>query len=162
MQKMDKPRSGPARARLVSDVSRVASGVGLGDGVFDDEVVAPDHAGAPNSPALQTAISKGKPEDLVLFAFDLLFDGREDLRRRLLSQRNPHQGAQLVCRPDAAVTPVQVSVASSVLQRLDLCSSIQAPGSYPPEGLRRDRIGSLRLRLVGARVARRTSRTSRS
>jgi len=60
---------------------------GLPDGVLDGEIVALDHNGAPDFAALQAALSDGKTDQLVYFAFDLLFVGREDLRERALSDR---------------------------------------------------------------------------
>ena len=65
----------------------VAAGAKLGDGIIDGEVVALDHSGAPDFAALQAAISDGKTGNLVYFAFDQMFDGREDLRRLPLVER---------------------------------------------------------------------------
>ena len=48
----------------------------LPDAIIDGEVVALDHDGAPDFAALQAALSTGNTEDLIFFAFDLLFDGR--------------------------------------------------------------------------------------
>ncbi|MFZ4165234.1 DNA ligase D [Brevundimonas sp. NPDC058933] len=57
------------------------------DGVIDGELCAlnPDHM--PDFSALQSAISDGRTDDLVYFAFDLLFEGDEDLRAKPLSHR---------------------------------------------------------------------------
>ena len=66
-------------------VARAAAG--LPDGVTDGEVVAFDHDGAPDFAALQAALSEERTDDLVYFAFDLLFDGGEDLRALPLSVR---------------------------------------------------------------------------
>ena len=52
----------------------------LPDGIIDGEVCALDHNGAPDFAALQAALSDGKTEPLVFFAFDLLFAEGEDLR----------------------------------------------------------------------------------
>ncbi len=60
---------------------------GLPDCVIDGEVVALDGHGLPSFAALQAALSEGKSEDLVLFAFDLLIEGREDLRPLPLEER---------------------------------------------------------------------------
>ena len=59
----------------------------LPDAMIDGEIVALDHEGAPNFSALQAAISDGKTERLVFFAFDLLFAEDEDLRRVPLEMR---------------------------------------------------------------------------
>ena len=57
------------------------------DCIVDGEAVALDENGAPDFAALQAALSDGKSEDLVFFAFDLMFHGSEDLRLRPLSER---------------------------------------------------------------------------
>jgi bifunctional non-homologous end joining protein LigD len=59
----------------------------LPDAILDGELVALDHTGAPNFAALQTAISTGKTENLIYFAFDLLFAAGEDLRPLPLADR---------------------------------------------------------------------------
>jgi len=59
----------------------------LPDTIIDGEVCALDHNGAPDFAALQAALSDGKTEPLIFFAFDLLFEGNEDLRRLPLSAR---------------------------------------------------------------------------
>ncbi|KPH06359.1 DNA ligase D (plasmid) [Rhizobium acidisoli] len=52
----------------------------LPDAIIDGEICALDDHGAPDFAALQAAISEGKTGDLVYFAFDLLYEGGEDLR----------------------------------------------------------------------------------
>ncbi len=59
----------------------------LPEGILDGEVVALDETGVPDFAALQSALSEGKTQDLVYFAFDLLYEGGEDLRARALSAR---------------------------------------------------------------------------
>ena len=63
------------------------AGAKLPDGILDSEIVALDHNGAPDFAALQAALSDGKTDGLVFFAFDLLVSGGEDLRALLLMQR---------------------------------------------------------------------------
>ncbi len=48
--------------------------------IIDGEIVALDQHGAPDFAALQAALSEGKTDELIFFAFDLLFEGSEDLR----------------------------------------------------------------------------------
>jgi bifunctional non-homologous end joining protein LigD len=60
---------------------------GLPNAIVDGGIVALDKNGAPDFAALQAALSEQKTDDLVYFAFDLLFDGNEDLRARPLSER---------------------------------------------------------------------------
>jgi bifunctional non-homologous end joining protein LigD len=59
----------------------------LPDCLVDGEVVALDKRGLPSFGALQAALSEEKSENLVFFAFDLLFEGREDLRGLPLTER---------------------------------------------------------------------------
>ncbi|WP_249779842.1 DNA ligase D [Bradyrhizobium sediminis] len=62
-------------------------GSALPDVLIDGEIVALDHNGVPDFSMLQAAISDGKTDNLVFFAFDLLFAGGEDLRSVPLGQR---------------------------------------------------------------------------
>jgi bifunctional non-homologous end joining protein LigD len=70
----------------------------LPDCMIDGEIVALDAKGLPRFSALQAALSEGKSEDLVLFAFDLLFEGREDLRTLPLVDRKDRLKALLSAR----------------------------------------------------------------
>jgi bifunctional non-homologous end joining protein LigD len=62
-------------------------GSALPDVLIDGEIVALDHNGALDFSTLQAAISDGKTDDLIFYAFDLLFAGGEDLRRLPLAER---------------------------------------------------------------------------
>jgi bifunctional non-homologous end joining protein LigD len=55
--------------------------------LIDGEIVALDENGAPDFAALQAALSEHKTDDLVFYAFDLLFGGSNDLRSLPLSDR---------------------------------------------------------------------------
>ncbi len=59
----------------------------LPDCLIDGEVVALDHRRVPSFASLQAALSDGNSQDLILFAFDLLFEKREDLRSLPLTER---------------------------------------------------------------------------
>ncbi|WP_274627691.1 DNA ligase D [Arvimicrobium flavum] len=59
----------------------------LPDAIVDGEICALDHNGAPDFAALQAALNEGRTGELVYFAFDLLFDGEEDLRPLPLVER---------------------------------------------------------------------------
>jgi bifunctional non-homologous end joining protein LigD len=63
--------------------------------LIDGEIVALDAHRLPSFDALQTALSEGNSESLVFFAFDLLFEGREDLRALPLSERKARLKALL-------------------------------------------------------------------
>jgi bifunctional non-homologous end joining protein LigD len=53
----------------------------LPDAIIDGEIVALNKGGDPDFSAMQAALSDGNTDDLVFFAFDLLFAEGEDLRR---------------------------------------------------------------------------------
>jgi bifunctional non-homologous end joining protein LigD len=57
------------------------------DCIIDGEIVALGEKQLPSFGALQAALSAEKSDDLILYAFDLLFEGREDLRTLPLSER---------------------------------------------------------------------------
>jgi bifunctional non-homologous end joining protein LigD len=59
----------------------------LPNGLIDGEIVALDQNGVPDFAALQAALSEQSTDDLIFYAFDLLFDGTTDLRAQPLSQR---------------------------------------------------------------------------
>jgi bifunctional non-homologous end joining protein LigD len=59
----------------------------LPDVLIDGEIVALDKEGVPNFSSLQAAIADGKTDDLIFFAFDLLFADGMDLRRLPLRER---------------------------------------------------------------------------
>jgi bifunctional non-homologous end joining protein LigD len=59
----------------------------LPDCIIDSEIVALDEDQLPKFAALQTALSEEKTDELVCYAFDLLFMAKEDLRTLPLSER---------------------------------------------------------------------------
>jgi bifunctional non-homologous end joining protein LigD len=59
----------------------------LPDSLIDGEIVALNRDGTPDFSALQAAISDGKTDRLVYYAFDLLFAESDDLRRLPLAER---------------------------------------------------------------------------
>jgi bifunctional non-homologous end joining protein LigD len=59
----------------------------LPDAIVDGEIVALDAAGNPDFSSLQAAISDGKTDELIFFAFDLMFAEGLDLRQQPLSDR---------------------------------------------------------------------------
>jgi bifunctional non-homologous end joining protein LigD len=73
----------------------------LPDGtIIDGEAVALDHNGAPDFPALQAALSDQATDDLIFFAFDLLFAKGLDLRDEPLSDRKAALRDLLAAGPD--------------------------------------------------------------
>lgn len=79
---------------------------GLPDCLIDGEACALDHHGAPDFAGLQAALSDGKSEDLIFFAFDLLFAEGEDLRVLPLSERKECL-AKLLTRPKSKGSPIR-------------------------------------------------------
>ncbi|MHC2439825.1 DNA ligase D [Bradyrhizobium sp. USDA 4451] len=59
----------------------------LPDVLIDGEIVALDKDGIPHFSTLQAALSDGKTDHLIFYAFDLLFAGHEDLRPLPLAER---------------------------------------------------------------------------
>jgi bifunctional non-homologous end joining protein LigD len=59
----------------------------LPDCIVDGEIVALDHRGSPDFAGLQAALSDGKTDNLIFFAFDLLFLKEQDLRQEGLVDR---------------------------------------------------------------------------
>jgi hypothetical protein len=57
--------------------------------------------------ALQAALSEGKTKDLIFFAFDLLFDGEDDLRSLPLSKRKNRLKATLAKNGAPVIAVVQ-------------------------------------------------------
>lgn len=80
-----KTRKGLDWTSKFSAIAKAAKG--LPDAIIDGEIVALDNHGSPDFAALQAALSEGKTEDLVFFAFDMLFDDGADLREQPLLHR---------------------------------------------------------------------------
>jgi bifunctional non-homologous end joining protein LigD len=81
--------------------SLAAAASALPDGLIDGELVALDRHGSPDFAALQAALADDRTEDLIYFAFDLLFEGKRDLRQLPLIERKKRLYALL----DATETP---------------------------------------------------------
>jgi len=82
-------------------------GSGLPDVLIDGEIVALEHNGAPDFSTLQAALSDGKTENLIFYAFDLLFADGKDLRRLPLSQRKARLKELLEARPKARAKTIR-------------------------------------------------------
>ncbi|HQS47727.1 MAG: DNA ligase D [Rhizobiales bacterium 24-66-13] len=80
-----KTRKGLDWTAKYSAIARAAGK--LPDVIIDGEICALDENGAPDFAALQAVLSEGKTDALVYFAFDLLFEGGEDLRAQPLADR---------------------------------------------------------------------------
>ncbi|MEO6840845.1 MAG: DNA ligase D [Bradyrhizobium sp.] len=73
-------------------------GGALPDMLIDGEIVALDDENTPDFSTLQAAISDGKTDKLIFFAFDLLFADGEDLRRVPLADRKAQLKRMLAAR----------------------------------------------------------------
>ena len=85
----------------------IKDAAGWPDGVIDGELCALAEDHMPDFSALQAAIADGKTQDLIFFAFDLLSEGTEDLRKRPLSHRKARLQAHIDRMPRAAKTRVR-------------------------------------------------------
>src|SRR5439155_4241632 len=63
--------------------------------IIDGEIVALNDKGDPDFSAMQAALSDGDTDDLIFFAFDLLFADGEDLRELPLTARKQRLQALL-------------------------------------------------------------------
>ncbi|HZZ69928.1 MAG TPA: DNA ligase D, partial [Phenylobacterium sp.] len=77
------------------------------DCLIDGEACALDHNGSPDFAALQAALSDGKTQDLIFFAFDLLFADGADLRNLPLSERKARLKALLDAAPKASAKRIR-------------------------------------------------------
>jgi bifunctional non-homologous end joining protein LigD len=79
----------------------------LSDVLIDGEIVALHHQGVPNFSSLQAAISDGKTDHLIFYAFDLLFANGEDLRPLPLSARKARLREVLEARRSAKASSIR-------------------------------------------------------
>jgi bifunctional non-homologous end joining protein LigD len=79
----------------------------LTDVLIDGEIVAIDRNGAPDFSTLQAAISDGKTEDLIFYAFDLLFAEKQDLRGLPLGERKARLKQLLEARGKAKARSIR-------------------------------------------------------
>lgn len=80
-----------------------AAAAGLPDAIIDGEIVALDSHGSPDFAALQAALSEQKTDDLVFFAFDMLFAGDTDLREEPLLRRKEQLETCLTSHADGVI-----------------------------------------------------------
>jgi bifunctional non-homologous end joining protein LigD len=82
-------------------------GSALPDVLIDGEIAALDHDGAPDFSTLQAAISDGNTDELIFYAFDLLFAAGEDLRRLPLAERKARLKKLLEARPNSKAKSIR-------------------------------------------------------
>jgi len=93
-----KTRKGLDWTAKYPEIAKAASE--LPDCIIDGEICALDDNGAPDFAALQAALSEGTTGNLVYFAFDLLFEGGDDLRPNPLTDRKARLQELLVGATD--------------------------------------------------------------
>jgi bifunctional non-homologous end joining protein LigD len=74
----------------------------LPNAILDGEVVALDANGSPDFAALQAALAEGRSDDLIYFAFDLMYSDAGDRRSLPLSQRKAELKEYLEQQPAAS------------------------------------------------------------
>ncbi len=82
-------------------------GSSLPDALVDGEIVALDPHGAPDFSMLQAALSDGQTDNLIFYAFDLLFAGGEDLRSLPLGERKARLKRLLAARAKSETKPIR-------------------------------------------------------
>ena len=92
-----KTRKGLDWTAKFDSIARAARG--LPDCIIDGEACALNEQGAPDFAALQAALSEGRTDALVFFAFDLMFAPGEDLRRLSLVERKHRLRKMLESQP---------------------------------------------------------------
>jgi bifunctional non-homologous end joining protein LigD len=80
-----KTRKGLDWTEKFSAIAKEASK--LPDAIIDGEIVALDRNGHPDFALMQAALSDGRTDDLIFYAFDLLFADGKDLRKQTLTER---------------------------------------------------------------------------
>ncbi|HEY3790992.1 MAG TPA: DNA ligase D [Bradyrhizobium sp.] len=116
-------------------------GSALPDMLIDGEIVALDHDGAPDFSTLQAAISDGKTDRLIFFAFDLLFAEGEDLRRVPLADRKAQLKRMLVARGKAKADTKQIRYVEHFESGGD--AILQSACKLSLEGIVSKKLGSL-------------------
>ena len=79
----------------------------LPDAIIDGEIVALSKPGNPDFSAMQTALSEASTDNLVFFAFDLLFSDGDDLRQLPLFERKKRLRKILTKRTKAKRSPIR-------------------------------------------------------
>ncbi len=77
------------------------------DAIIDGEVVALDQNGSPDFAALQAALSESRTDELIFFAFDLMYSDEGDLRSLPLSERKAALKEYLAAQEQDASTLIR-------------------------------------------------------
>lgn len=116
-------------------------GRALPDMLIDGEIVALDDNNVPHFSTLQAAISDGKTDRLIFFAFDLLFAGGEDLRRVPLADRKAQLKRMLAARKAKAGQEWRIRYVEHF--EVDGDTMLQSAGKLSLEGIISKKLGAL-------------------
>ena len=94
-------RSGLDWTGRFPDIARAAAA--LPAGLIDGEAVALDARGQPDFPALQAILAGERRGGIVFYAFDMLHDGKNDLRARSLDERKAVLRARMPRKGDGTL-----------------------------------------------------------
>jgi bifunctional non-homologous end joining protein LigD len=116
-------------------------GNALPDMLIDGEIVALDEENVPHFSTLQAAISDGKTDRLIFFAFDLLFAGGEDLRRVPLADRKAQLKRMLAARKAKAGQERRIRYVEHF--EADGDTVLESAGKLSLEGIVSKKLGAL-------------------
>jgi bifunctional non-homologous end joining protein LigD len=116
-------------------------GGALPDMLIDGEIVALDDNNVPHFSTLQAAISDGKTDRLIFFAFDLLFAGGEDLRRVPLADRKAQLKRMLAARKAKAGQERRIRYVEHF--EADGDTVLESAGKLSLEGIVSKKLGAL-------------------
>lgn len=116
-------------------------GRALPDMLIDGEIVALDDNNVPHFSTLQAAISDGKTDTLIFFAFDLLFAGGEDLRRVPLADRKAQLKRMLAARKAKAGQERRIRYVEHF--EADGDAVLESAGKLSLEGIVSKKLGAL-------------------
>ncbi|WP_374453520.1 DNA ligase D [Phenylobacterium sp.] len=123
---------------------------GLPDCILDGEAVALDGDDKLSFAALQAALSDGRSDELIYYAFDLLFEDGEDLRELPLSERKARLKTLLDGRDDAIRYVEHFETSGEAVwrsaQRLDLEGIVSKRLAAPYRSGRSDTWSKAKLR----------------
>jgi bifunctional non-homologous end joining protein LigD len=101
---------------------------GFDNCIMDGEICAVAKDGLTDFSALQAAMKSDRTDKLILFAFDLLFIGSEDLRLRHLMERKAELRTLIEANPDQAVVRFQDHLDAAGRDVIDIACNMKLEG----------------------------------
>jgi hypothetical protein len=101
---------------------------GFDNGIIDGEICAVGKDGLTDFSALQAAMKGDRTDKLILFAFDLLFIGREDLRSYHLMERKAELRTLLEANSDQTVIRFQDHLDAAGNDVIDIACDMKLEG----------------------------------